>query len=336
MKNTAPLINLIRVSQFAEFVKTTAIEKPLNFYSFTGRDGVEIIAKDDYPPLHAPWAVDFFFLVGIHNFGYWHGTEKYEGPLFGTWNGKKVKGSDLLYKLFLREFLRDPLALTGPWLSHLSLKRWQKIMSDDNGVVELLATYERLELTRRLGDWFTGHTPYAHRGSGWVEHFARASHYPAAHMLHLLTDPVMGAPGFREDPLKKKALLFLMTLTNRPEHFLVPEESFTWDPIVDYHLMRLALRLGLVNLPMEWVNENTERTFTSPERERAIRRAVFDAVRLLLVHSGRSMAEIDNLMWSARRFCPEMEKPNCAGCMLQTACAQRTELFQPVIRTTAY
>src|SRR3989338_8478304 len=297
MKNhsVCPHIDQQRIDQFSELVKTLPIAQPLNFYSFPGKGGVEIIAKDDYPPLRAPWTVDFFFLAGIHNYGYWYGEEKYEGPLFGTINGKKVKGSDLLYKLFLRAFQSDPAGMRIDQLATINCEHWESIMKDDNGIVPL----------------------------------------PAKILLNMLTDRAWGVPGYCEDPLQKKALLLMMSLANRPEQFLVPEATFVWDPIVDYHLMRLALRLGLVTLPAEWINENTERKFTSPERERAVRKAVFRVVRSVIKKSGRSMAEIDNLMWSARRFCPEVEKPNCTACMLQSVCAQKTDLFQPVIRTTA-
>src|SRR3989344_1204781 len=246
---TEPRINWKYLNAFAKLVGVLPIGKPLNFYSFTGKDGSEIIAKDDCPPLYAPWTIDFFFLADIHNFGFWNGEEKYEGPLFGTLGGKKVKGSDLLYKLLLRAFIRDPFELSGPWLRSLSKKRWEEIMTDDNGGVTLLATNERWELTRALGEWFIAHTPPAHMGSRWVANIVSAFHRPAQQMLSRLTDPVRGVPGFKEDPLKKKALLFMMTLANRPEHFLIPEKSFVWRPIVDYHLMRLALRLGLVMLP---------------------------------------------------------------------------------------
>ena len=333
---TEPRINWKYLNAFAKLVGVLPIGKPLNFYSFTGKDGSEIIAKDDCPPLYAPWTIDFFFLADIHNFGFWNGEEKYEGPLFGTLGGKKVKGSDLLYKLLLRAFIRDPFELSGPWLRALSKKRWEEIMTDDNGGVTLLATNERWELTRALGEWFIAHTPPAHMGSRWVANIVSAFHRPAQQMLSRLTDPVRGVPGFKEDPLKKKALLFMMTLANQPEHFLIPEKSFVWRPIVDYHLMRLALRLGLVMLPTDWVSENTERKFTSPKREKAVRRMVFRAVEQIIKKSGRPMAEIDNTMWSARRFCQEVEEPNCAQCAFRNSCAQRTELFQPIIRTTAY
>lgn len=324
-----------RVSQFATLAKMLPIEKPLNFYSFPGKDGNEIVASDMYPALHASWAVDFFFLVGIHQYGFWHGEKMYEGPLLGTLGGRKVKGSDLLWKLLLRAFQADPAGMNFEQLALMSHERWESIMCDDNGIVPLLASKERLLLTHQYAEYFHA-SSLKFISPDSILRSVRSCDEPAKSFLMLITDKEFGIPGYREDQLNKKALLLMMSLANRPEQFLVPEKSFAWDPIVDYHLMRLALRLGLVVLPSEWEHENIERKFTTPVREEMIRELVFDAVKSVITQSGRTMAEIDNLMWSARRFCPEVETPNCATCMLSAACEQRVELFQPIIRTKSY
>lgn len=199
-------VNTRRIGQFAEFVRTLSIEPPLNFYSFRGKDGGEIVASDSYPPLSVPWAIDFFFLVGIHNFGFWHGEEQYEGPLFGMLNGKKVKGSDLLWKLLLRAFQADPASMEVRELAAITRERWGSIMSDDNGVVELLANEERLTLTRAYAQrLFTGGGPVSMVPKE-ILRLANASHEPAKTLLDILTVKP-GIPGYREDPLKKKALL---------------------------------------------------------------------------------------------------------------------------------
>jgi hypothetical protein len=100
--------------------------------------------------------------------------------------------------------------------------------------------------------------------------------------------------------------------------------------------MRLALRMGLVALPKAWREENIARKLTFLSREAAIRSLTNDAIEQVITQSGRSMFAIDNLAWSARRYCPETEPPQCEKCPLKNSCAQDIELFQPVIRTTAY
>lgn len=331
-----PQIDQQRIETFAKYVSTAPVEASLNFYSFLGGDGSEIIASDMYPPLQAPGTIDHFFFVGIHNFGFWTArNKKYQAPLIGTLAGKKVKGSDLLHKLILREYVRDHHHVSPTWLASVQPDAFTKMFSDDEGRVPLLATRERMRLTRRYGQWFERSRPWGTTPKDLVT-YAMNSPTPGQALLGIITDPAMGIPGYREDPLRKKATLLLMSLVNRPEKFIVLEDGFRWPPIVDYHLMRLALRLGLISLPCKWESENRDRICTSAEREAVIRRAVYDAVNLIIRISGRTMPEIDNLMWSARRYCPEMTQPDCTTCALASACAKRTELFQPVFRTDMY
>lgn len=333
--SAVPRINSGRISKFAAFAREANIGAPLNFYSVELPNGTKLILEDMYPPLHAPWVIDFFFLAIAHQYGFWHGEVRYQGPLYGTLQGKKLKGSDLLWKLILRGFTKDASALTGGALAQMTRERWEALMSDDNGPIPLLVTEERLALTRGLGTSLLRHGAPLNTARGWVRHHL-ALKMPATQMLESLAHPKFGIIGYREDPLQKKALLLLMALANRPEKMLVPESQFTWNPIVDYHVMRLVLRLGLVTLPKTWRNKNASRAFTTVEREAVIRQACAAANKEVILRSGRSMAEIDALLWDARRYCPEMETPNCGECALRSVCQQRTELFQPVIRTTTY
>lgn len=334
-KSAVLRINHGRIKKFAAHAQTAPIEKPLNFHSVLIPDGAALTLGDTYPPLNAHWVIDFFFVAVAHQFGFWHGETSYAGPLYGTLYGKKLKGSDLLWKLFLRGFMQDPTDLIGGALARMTKERWSTLMSDDNGVIPLLVTDERLAITQGLGTSLLRHGSPLNTATGWIRHH-RDLQEPAKRILENLTHPQFGTIGYREDPLQKKALLLLMALTNRPEQLLTPERNFNWNPIVDYHVMRIMLRSGLVTLPRAWRDENAARKFTTDERETIIRDACFQVNKEIVQHSGRSMAEIDVLLWSARRYCPETEVPNCATCSLNPVCEKRTELFQPVIRTTSY
>jgi hypothetical protein len=41
-------------------------------------------------------------------------------------------------------------------------------------------------------------------------------------------------------------------------------------------------------------------------------------------------------MQACGKRCPEMSVPECSACRLDSVCAQRKELFQPVLRTAYY
>lgn len=334
-----PRIDLRRIKRFADLIETLPRPRPLNFYSFLGHNGLEIVASDMYPPQNAPGTIDFFFFACIHQYGFWHGKERYEEPLYGVLDGKKVKGSDLLWKLLLRAQKNDAGIFTPERLATMWLSEYCRIFSDDNGPIPLFISDERYDLSRAYGAWFAESRLSGCRTPAELVLFAKEHPKPLATLRTILTHERDGIPGYREDPLHKKALLLLMALANRPERFIIPEDDFAWDPIIDYHLMRLDLRMGHVILPRAWRTENAERHFTAAERERAIREADYranQALLELLKPRGITMSEIDVIKWMARKFCPETEVPNCGACTFRSVCAQNTERFQPVIRTTAY
>lgn len=326
-------INRKRIKQIATVVATLPTRASLNFYSVTDREGKELVLRDMYPSTDAPRnnVINFFCFVGWNNFGFWLRDEKgYVAPLYGTLGGKQnIKGSDLLWRLAKRAFDKNP-EVFSPFRCSPPLRRheWMAIMSDDNGPVPLLATDERYEMYLRYVSSFVenGISPTA------LVDRAQATTNPIEWFL-----ASFGCiPGYKEDPLKKKAILLAMALANRPEKFLTAPHSFSWPTIVDTHLQRIALRQGLITLPKAWEKENTERLHTSVSRERAIRMATAQAIEEVIKHSDRTMPEVDVIFWMARKYCPEMQVPECASCKFANACAKRTELFQPILETTAY
>lgn len=158
---------------------------------------------------------------------------------------------------------------------------------------------------------------------------------PLTHFLYKL----YSIPGYDLDDLEKKNILLAMAMANRPEMFLKPnkeEEEDLWPPIIDYHLMRIALRLGLVDLDSKQEDANIERRWINKQDEEQIRMETYTAIDELINLSKKPMSFVDKTLWMARKYCPEMEKPDCEKCIFTDVCDKRTELFQPVFRTTNY
>jgi hypothetical protein len=145
-------------------------------------------------------------------------------------------------------------------------------------------------------------------------------------------------PGFGEDPFAKKANLLALILANRPEHFLRLRGSTEIAPIVDYHIMRTTLRTGCVAVTDDDVRGRLEaRTWVDAVAETGIRTASRDAIGLLCDLSGLDVASVDGFLFKlGRTVCLEAELPRCGECPLTAVCAQETDLFQPIFRTTAY
>ena len=326
-------VNGGQVSRVAQLLKANPPKTAgLNFYSFQTPKG-EVVAERMYPPLDHPMAVDFFFLACLHQYGFWYGDaggylESMVGELKandGTW--RKLKGSDLLWEVLRRSLSLCPEIWAPERLAAIRPAELQQLLCDDSGT-QWPDFDVRLELTRSYGQWLvdSGRTP-----AGIVAE-ANATTKPLEAFLRILR---LESP-FGRDSYEKKALLLAMALTNRPERFLRPSAEDSWAPIVDYHLMRVALRLGLVDLNTEEQDFSVRRAWMNEFQEGHIRGHVWQAVSSLIRESGLAMSTIDETLWMARKYCPEAEEPTCAKCLFESVCAKRTKLFQPVFRTTAY
>lgn len=323
-------INKLKIKQVAEVVKKLPkTEKGLNFYSFYV-NGKEIIAEDMYPALFHPATIDFFFFVSLHQYGFWRGDKNgYVGPLFGVFNEKKEKGSTLVWKSAKRALDKNPDIFSPSNLVQInSINKLAEIFYDDNGFINFPDPNTRLILTQEYSKWFIRHQTTPSK----IVHGANSQ----KETLKTFRKMLRKIPGYNKDPLEKKILLLAMALTNRPEKFLKVNDHQNWSPIVDYHLMRVSLRLGMVELSPDQIKANQNRQWVGAKTEFEIRKAVYDAVSLLIKLSERPMSFIDEKLWTARKYCPETWAPDCKKCLFVKVCARKTNLFQPIFRTTAY
>ncbi len=322
------IIDMLQIEKVAKLLKDLPDgEDGHNFYSFETESG-KVIARDMYPYLHHPQAVDFFFFEVLHEHGFWYKkNEKWGSSIFGFLNGVNHKGSDALFRMVMRVFDKDPFVVRPERLLKMSFGEMvNTFFTDDIGTLfpDLDVRYE---LTQEYAQWFAdeGTTPEG------ILSLAHLSHNPGGFLEIMRT-----VGGYNRDPFEKKNNLLAMILANRPEVFLNADTETDWKPIVDYHTMRLALRLGLVQLTEAKRTANIERLVVGADDEEDIRKAVYSAVELLVEESGRTMSFIDEKMWGARAYCPESKKPDCSKCAFESVCKKDIELFQPVLRTTAY
>ena len=321
------MIDTDRVAAFAaEVAKLPKDIKGLDFYhTFDGKaHDVEM-----YPALDHQQAIDFFFFACLHQYGFWHGDATgYRAPMFATFDGKRVKGSDALWRSLKKALDRERRDFGLNMLVHAGEEHLFEILFiHDDGPLPLPGPMTRIEITRAYARWFLveGVQP---------RELVKAAAFHEKPLEAFLSS-MRQVPGFTDDPFQKKARLLALALMNRPEAFLKPAEGERLGPIVDYHLMRVALRLGLVRLYPNAARRNAARLW-DPGTEMRVRAAVHEALVRAQELSGVSSAVLDYAMWSARKYCPEMTEPECGNCRFNEACAKRIELFQPVVRTTAY
>ncbi len=311
-----------RIVRFARRLRDLAEVVPNDFCSL--REGVL------YPRRGGPGVVDYFFFCCAHQFGFWHLEEdRYSRPMIARVGGVEWKGSDYVFRCATRAWARRPDFFSPRALAAVTDREWAEVFADDDGLNPLPMWEEHLEIIRGSLAWFR------ERGGKPEDIVERANRAPR--VLSAFLSGAGDIPGYSEDPLRKKLYLLALTLQNRPEGFLRVNDPEVMGPIIDYHLQRSVLRAGLVEVRDPGLRGRlASRRLVAEEEEAAVRRAAFRAVEKLMALSGLSPAAIDYFFFTNRRRCPEMEEPRCSSCPVNSVCARRTELFQPVFRTPDY
>ena len=284
-------------------------------------------ASELFPPVGDPWALDFFFAATLQQFGFWRlSEERYGGPMIARLGGRSLKGSDYLWAAYRRWMAADPAGLTPAAQAALDAGQFEARLRADDGGVPLPEPERYLDAARAYG---ADMAALGVTAQGLLAE-ANASSAPVRALLQRLDH----VGGYKEDPLRKKSALLALILAERPEGFLRRGDL---PPIVDYHVQRSCLRLGLVLVQDAALGEAlvARRRLQAPDED-AVRRAALRATRALQEASGRSMAACDHFLFAMRHRCPELTEPQCARCPADPACAHRKELFQPILPTTFY
>ena len=300
---------------------------------------------DFFPYVDDPGALDWFLAVTLQQFGFWEmttpprsssaaqgqvpGMRRYSQPMIATLDGRSLKGSDYLFAAYRRMIDRDGGFFGPDRQAALTAAELAAALRADDGSNPMPAFDLHLELAQSYGrDMLSlGVTPHD------IVEQANRTESPRAAFLSLLDH----ISGYKEDPLRKKAMLLALILEQRPERFLRPAPGEDEPPVIDYHLMRSCLRTGLVEVTAGDLRSKViGREELSAAEERAVRFAAYQALQRVQALSGRSMGAVDWFFFNARRRCPEMTEPDCANCAIDSVCAHRKELFQPVRRTTFY
>lgn len=282
-------------------------------------------------PAGHPMALAMLCTSTLHQFGFWEADAEqgWRTPMYATLDGVRRKGSDFIWAAFARAARQDP-SLYDPSRMAREPGLFEQICTDDDGRCPLPQPGVYARLHQAHAQHLTEHWP-----GGWPALLAdcNAHPQPVARLLHHLSQ----MPGYCEDPLGKKASLLAIILKNRPEKFLHARDPDSIRPVVDYHLMRTALRTGCVDLlDPDLERRCRARLWMDGPEEGAIRQASYEAIAALVQESGLDIAAVDAYFFSlGRRTCLEVEPARCDTCSL-TACAQLADRFQPVFRTTSY
>ena len=307
-----------QVRKVAEWISTLSEVSP---FPFVG---------PEYPPVGHPKALDYFFAATLQQFSFWsEQNNRYYRPLIAQIDGVERKGSDYLWYAFRRRVESDAEFCSPERQANLSREELLEVFRADDGDDPMPALDLHLEMAHQYGRDMLAHqlTPQAVLQKA----LASPQTFPA---FMVLLDPI---GGYKEDPLRKKSALLAMILNQRPETFLPLPNDEKVTPVIDYHLMRSCLRVGLIDvLDDELADRLSSRLIVSAAEEWSVRYASYRAMDQLVAQSGKDMGVVDWFFFNARQRCPEMSEPDCRICQLDPLCAHRKEMFQPVLRTSFY
>jgi len=225
-----------------------------------------------------------------------HQTQNFSGIVDGVFK----RGWDFLLSSFLKELKKDP--------EFLSLKRMLKITGGDlkrifKGSGDRY--YERAYLLRNaariLKRDFSSDVMKINEisegfikredGLGMIDLFRRFKAY--------------------SDPLSKKTFLFL-NIAKKVGFWEIKDEENLWTP-VDYHLERVSLRIGIVDVedPLRRKLLDGRRVFLTEDLR--LREMVGDAVKRVSEISGIPIEKLDQLFWSLGRSLCLKSEAKCEG-----------------------
>lgn len=178
---------------------------------------------------------------------------------------------------------------------------------------------------------------------------------------------VNGGKGFYEilsstfafsDPMKKKITFLLKLLEEAGMVIIKDKENFV--PIMDYHMQRVLLRLGCVEITDAYLREKLM-NHELLESDEEIRSACIESFKIISEVSGHPVTKLNDFFWSLGRSCCN-EEPLCrfhrcekepctffqivdlpehTDCAFSSVCkgfadAGYRSLWQPVVETNFY
>ncbi len=269
-----------------------------------------------------------YFAVGCAiNFRFWTLRDKQLAPAAGFINGERYRGAMYMWRS-LRRALDQQLIdfLDADVLANLSEDDFDAIFTDDTGVNPLaVAQVDRIANLRDLGE---------HLRANWDGAF-----------FNLITSCTASLATFArlsqrirafDDPVHK------LTMVNAILHLGSGVYEFTDEPLpaIDYHLLRQALRQGIIRPIEPLARKLTDMAVLNHDEAQELRRVALNAFVDLATKCKISGELLDNRYWMNRTNCSDIPvciNPETAlACPFVNACERATQFALPIEDTRYY
>jgi hypothetical protein len=250
----------------------------------------------------------FFFMTGID-----HRTSPVGQSFEGIIDEEYFQGADLLWHLALRRFRENPRffeAHTMAQITATTVKQWLTVANPIQ--VTIRNPTQRAELLRDCGQKLAR----GYNGSVLTLLNQAENKLVNTSATHVgLLDHLSRFKAY-EDPARKKSFLLLKFLVRRklwaiddPENLRIP---------VDNHLIRIALRTGVVQIPPHFEAVLRDEQGITATTDIALRTVIAEAFKEVASYAGHPVLELDDFLWHFGRLCCKAESPIC-----ETGCSSR-------------
>ncbi len=229
----------------------------------------------------------WFFLVGICQ-----STRTLQGTIDGAWR----RGWDYMVAAARRALRGDPDAFSAERLGAITPEALQALFSDtarpEDSTLDRIA--ERVDMLHDAAALllaeYDGDVMRLYEAAG------RRLRGPGGILARL------AACTAYSDPVEKKSFLLVMFCVRSGAWQVADLEAL--GVAIDYHIMRIALRSGMVRVTDPLLAERLRtRAEVSAAEDNAVRTAVREACDLLVRAAGRTVFDVDNILWMVGRNC---------------------------------
>ncbi len=293
MTGTIIKINYSRIDEIAEKIK----------------DKINIPVDDFTNPKYYPGKNDdpeqvlryFFFMVAIDHRLSRPGRD-YEGYV----DGEFFHGADLLYRLGAKKYHEDPKWFSPQNMASLTLEAIRSWLSiKEPKPVEPPDLEVRLMLLKDAG------YKLLKLYNGMVMNLLRESRGFLKSLHGGLIDRLKVFRAY-EDPVEKKPYLFLKFINRRG--LFDPIDKGNIEIPVDNHLVRIALRLGIVEVEGVLEDKILAKEEVEWWEDVVLRVTIRAAYKLLAKKMGISLMLLDDFLWMFGRSCCLRNNPSCTYC----------------------
>ncbi|MCE4611410.1 MAG: hypothetical protein F7B17_05510 [Desulfurococcales archaeon] len=252
-----------------------------------------------YPPEDADReTVTMYFLVMV---AMDHRLSRPGKPYEALVKGRRFHGADLLYRLGALKLEEDPKFFTAERLARVSEREVEEWLSV--GEVKPPDVEVRAKLLRDIGSKLLS----IYGGSAYRV-IVESKGYLRRGVGEGLIDRLKVFTAY-QDPVEKKAFLLAKFLERRGVvRFLDSENK---EVPVDNHLVRIALRLGIVSVDRGLMERIRSRAELDWREDVILRLAVREAYKIVAEAGGIDPFILDDFLWMFGRKCCTRENPVC-------------------------